>query len=82
MQYWIHIFDDTSTIKLRSIESSSSVWNEAVSNVIDDINREASSMANGIYIVVLTATKDFKFPATADDFIIHVSKSGSSFSKQ
>lgn len=79
MQYWIHIFDDTSTIKLRSFESSYSVLDEAVSNLIADINREAVSTADGVYIVVLTAFQNFKFPANADDFIVKVNKSGAKY---
>lgn len=53
---------------------------DAVNNLIADIERDASSMADDKYIVVLTASQYFKFPATADDFIVQVKKSGSTFS--
>ncbi len=80
MEYWIHIFDDTSTIKLRSMVSSCTVQVDAVNNLVADIERDASSMADDKYIVVLTSSQYFKFPATADDFIVQVKKSGSKFS--
>lgn len=79
MQYWIHIFDNTSTIKLRSMESSYEIWDEAVSNIVGELEKGAASMADGKYVAVLSTSKDFKFPAAAADFVVQVKKSGSSF---
>lgn len=79
MQYWIHIFDSTSTIKLRAIESSYEIWGDAVNSLIDDIEEGVASIVDGEYIAVLSRSKEFKFPAGADDFVVQVQKSGSSF---
>ena len=80
MQYWIHILDSTSTIKLRTIESSAQIWGEAIEGLINDLEKEASSMADGEYIAVLSSAENFKCPPTADDYVIQVKKSGQTFS--
>ena len=61
------------------MESSYEIWGDAVNNLIDDIGVKAASMADGGYIAVLSTSKDFKFPADADDFVVQVKKSSSSF---
>ena len=80
MQYWIHILDSTSTIKLRTIDSSYQIWGEAVQGLITDLEKEASALADGEYMVVLSSSEDFKCPPTADDYVLRVKKSESTFS--
>lgn len=61
-------------------DSIKTIRAKVIENLIADIEKDASSIADDKYIVVLTASQDFKFLATAEDFIVQVKKSGSTFS--
>ena len=65
---------------LQTIDSSYQIWGEAVVGLLTDLEKEASTLADGVYIAVLSSTEDFKNPPTTDDHMIQVKKSGQTFS--